>query len=188
MKTLVLTAVLAAAGAALFATGCTGARGPSPDGSVSVARSPSDATTCSSASARRTPETRKLYRIDFTVSTIAPGKAPATSTYTLNLEDETNGEVRMGSNVPLSASPNGTASARQDVGLSLRASYVPVDENLLLEAQLELSGLQENNAIRKLSLRGSGLLVPGKEALLGIAEDPITHEKLQLTATAQKLR
>jgi hypothetical protein len=151
------------------------------DGASHATKSPADAT-CGSASARRTPADKKLYRVDFTLSSNDVGKPPTTSAYTINLEDETTGEIRMGSNIALSS------NARQDVGLMIRTSYVPVDDNILLEATFELSGAEDGGSIRKIMLRGSALLASGKETLLASVEDPISHKKFQLSATAQKIR
>ena len=132
--------------------------------------------------AHRSPEQRRVYRLDLVVATIDPGKPPVTSTQTLNLEESMPGEIHLGSNIALSP------QARQDVGLKIRCSFTPVGDDLLLEHGIEMSSADEASAIRKVAMRGNAVVSPGKSALLASAEDPTTHRRIEVTVTATKLR
>src|SRR6202041_1725030 len=110
-----------------------------------------------------------IYRLDFALS---PGGA-----YSFTLEEQRNGDIRMGANIPLS--PTTPASPRQDVGLNLHASYTTIGDDLLLHTNLEMSSADEAGAgpvaIHKLSTSGDALVAPGKLALINSIEDPTGH-------------
>jgi len=150
------------------ASGCMSPKPP-----VAAAAKPDD---------HRSAEQRRVYRLDFVVASIDPGKAPVTSTHTLNLEEFSNGEIRMGSNIPISP------QARQDVGLLIRSSFIPVADDLLLDSTFEMSSAEDGPAIRKLAVRGNAVVTPGKPALVASAEDPTSHKRFEVTVTATKLR
>ena len=127
-------------------------------------------------------EQRHVYRLDFVVSSNDPGKSVSSSSYTLNLDEEQSGEVRMGTNVPLSS------QARMDVGLKLKASLTSIRDGLLLQSATEISSFEEPSTIRKITTNGVALLEPGRSALVASLEDPSSHKRFQVTATATKLR
>jgi hypothetical protein len=145
------------------------------------------ASTASAAHASKPPDQRRVYRFDFVLTTTEVSKPPASSSYALNLEEDQHGELRLGSNVPLSTSATG-AVPRQDVGLSFRCSFVPVGEDLLLHDSVEMSSLEEGSAIRKLVASGDTVVSPGKPALVSSLEDPVSHKRFQVMVSATKLR
>jgi hypothetical protein len=134
------------------------------------------------ARAPRPPEQRRVFRLDFVVSTTDASKPVASSTYTLNLEEEHGGELHLGTNVALSA------QARQDVGLKIHCSYEMVGEDLLLHNSTEISSFDDPPAIRKISTSGDGVVTPGKLALIDSLEDPVSHRRYEVAVTATKLR
>jgi hypothetical protein len=143
---------------------------------------PSAASPTNAAAAAEPPKAPgHVYRLDFALS---PGGA-----YSLTLEEQRNGEIRVGTNIPLST----TAPApRQDVGLNLHTSFATIGDDLLLHTNLEMSSVDEPGAgpvaIHRLSAAGDALVSPGKPALINSIEDPTGHKHYQLTVTATKLR
>jgi hypothetical protein len=123
-----------------------------------------------------------VYRLDFVIAANDPGKAAASSAYTLSLEDMHNGELRMGTNIALSS------QARQDVGLMLKCYVEPLGEELLLHSTAEMSSAEEPSTIRKITANGDALLSLGQQALVASVEDSISHKRFEVKVTATKLR
>lgn len=127
-------------------------------------------------------EERHVYRVDFVVVANEPGKAAQSSAYTLNLEDYDNGEIHLGSNVQINP------QARQDVGLKIKASVLPRGDDLLLRDAVELSGIEESQTIHKITTTGDAYLHAGQQALVASLEDPLSHKRYQVSASATRLR
>jgi hypothetical protein len=124
----------------------------------------------------------RVYRLDFTLAATEPGKPPTSSAYSMNVEERSHGELRVGSNTAVA--PGGP---RQDVGLVLRAGARASGDALLLETTTELSQSEEQGAVRKLAMRGDVLVAPGATAPVASLEDPTTHRRWALTVTATRL-
>jgi hypothetical protein len=132
--------------------------------------------------ARKSIEDRRVYRLDFVVSSRQPGKPDSSSAHTMSVEEMTPGEVRVGSNVQLAS------HARQDVGLLIRATATPVADDLMLDHAIELSSIDDAAAIRKMTMRGDTIVSPGTPVVVASAEDPIGHGRVDVTVTATRLR
>jgi hypothetical protein len=141
----------------------------------------------STAFAEERPDPRRVYRLDFVVGESDGGKAATSTTYTLNLEEKHTGEIKMGTNVLLPTQSKG-AGQRADIGLTLRASYNSVGEDLLVDDEVEITAAKDAQTFRKMSAKGNTLIAQGKPALVASVEDPITHKRYQVTVTATKLR
>jgi hypothetical protein len=128
------------------------------------------------------PEARRVYRLDVVLSAGDTGKTPSESAFTLSLEEDRGGDIRVGNNIQL------TSQARQDVGLNLHFSYVMAGEDLLLHSGIEMSSFDEPSTVHKLMGNGDAVVAPGKPALVASVEDPMGHKRYQLTVTATKLR
>jgi hypothetical protein len=126
-------------------------------------------------------EERHVYRLDFAIVESDAVK----TTYTLNLGEHSVGEIKMGSNVAL-AGKGGTM--RTDIGLTLRASYTLVGEDLLVDDDVEITSVKDAQTFRKMSVKGNALIQPSKPALVASLEDPVSHKQIQVTVTATKLR
>lgn len=142
------------------------------------------------ASVQTKPESQKpaaarhVYRLDFVVASSDPTSQtglPGGGLYTMNLEENRAGEIRSGSNIPLSS------GARVDVGTKLKAFFTPLGDDLLLDSSTEISA-GDSGSIRKLTAQGEALVTPGKPALIASAEDPQGHSRYQVTVTATRLR
>jgi len=133
---------------------------------------------------------RHVYRFDFVLTASDASGAPSTTTFTLNLQESERGEVVIGKNVALSAPlPAGSpsiASARQDVGIKVAASFRMAGDDVDLEVSAEMSAFDPPTTIRKLVAKGNSLASAGKSALVTTIEDD--HRKYQLTVTPTKLR
>jgi hypothetical protein len=135
------------------------------------------------AAPHKSPEDRRLYRLDF-VFAESGGSQPTTRNYTLNLEEENVGEIHLGSNIVLSS----PSHPRMDVGFLLRCHFTPVADDLVLQSKIELSSMDENSSIRKMSVNGDALVPGGKSTLVASIEDPGSHQRYQVTVTATRLR
>jgi len=130
----------------------------------------------------RAPEERHVYRVDFVVVANEPGKTAQSSAYTLNLEDYDNGEIHLGSNIQINP------QSRQDVGLKIKASVMPRGDDLLLRDAVELSGVEESQTIHKITTTGDAFLHAGQQTLVASLEDPLSHKRYQVSASATRLR
>jgi len=133
------------------------------------------------------PEARHVYRVDIVVAANDPGKPASSSAYTLNVLEHSSGEVRMGTNVPLSPS-----QARIDVGLKIVARVDVVGGALVMQDSVEMSdvdtGTVAPTSIHKITTSGEAVLDPGHPALVASLEDPTSHRHYEVTAAATVLR
>ncbi len=167
---------IAALAAASISIGCVSAQPPRP-----------------AAPQAHAPQERHVYRVDFVVAANEPGKAPTTSAYTLNLEEWDNGELHLGANVPLGANTSNAPAPRQDVGLKIKASLHAIGDDIVLRDIVEMSNTDDTTpqtpaTIHKISTQGDAVMRAGQSALVASLEDPITHKRYQVSATATRLR
>lgn len=127
-----------------------------------------------------------VYRLAFVFSASDAAGAERKTAFTMNLEEEQNGEVLVGRNVPLVVNASGFASPRQDVGLKIAAHYDVRGDDVLLFVSTELSALEAPSEIRKLVTRGQALAEPGKATVVASLDDD--HKHYQLAVTPTKLR
>lgn len=129
---------------------------------------------------------RHLYRLDFTITGTSLGTGAALAgTYTMNLEENRNGEIHSGMNVPMTPGGN----ARMDVGVKLKATYALAGDELLLDTDTELSSIDDPSGVHKLTARSEAALVPGKPAaVVASIDDPQGKKRYLLTVAATKLR
>ena len=205
---------LALVTAGLFA--CSRPESPSPDApstTVAVARSPSE--TVASAHA---PEARSMLRLDYTLTTTDPGKAPTTAEYMVNVEENHPGEVHLGRNIqlqtrPVGAPPSAAPAAhgpgplpsasgrpamgmgfapRMDVGVLLRCTYQMSGDDFVVHTSFEMSDVIDETApvasIAKVTLKGDAPVKAGQSIVVSTSEDPNTHRRYQLAVKATRLR
>jgi hypothetical protein len=150
------------------------------------------------------------YRLDFSLNELESEKKVNTRRYSMTLAvPGERQEIKIGTRVPVvseSSSPNSTSSgpvtATQfqylDVGTRIWCSLRDRGEDLELVAGSDISnidaGPREKNGIadppvlRQIKIAGSTLIVPGKSAIIGSADDPTSSRQFQLEVTATKLR
>ena len=127
------------------------------------------------------PRSADLYRLDFVIASTDAGGAPARSTYTLNVEDHSSGEVHVGANVALSD------HQRMDVGVKIRCHVESAGDRVLLTGNTEVSTTAQPASIQKMVVRGDALAGDGKPALLASLDEPSTHTHYEVTVLATKL-
>ncbi len=129
---------------------------------------------------------RHLYRLDFNITGTSLGTGGALAgAYTMNLEENRNGEIHSGMNVPITPGGN----ARMDVGVKIKATYAIAGDELLLDTDTELSSVDEPSGVHKLTARSEAALVPGKPAtMLASIDDPQGKKRYLLTVAATKIR
>jgi hypothetical protein len=135
-----------------------------------------------SAPPKTVGEAEHVYRLELSLLSTEPGKPPARSSYTMNVDENGHAELRVGANVPIGA------NTRQDVGLLLRAHARPSGDALLLDTTTELSQSEADGAIRKLAMRSEVLASPGVEAEAASLEDPVSHRRTTVRVSATRLR
>ena len=126
-----------------------------------------------------------VYRLAFVFSASDAAGTERNTAFTMNLEEDQNGEVLVGRNVPLTANAT-LVSPRQDVGLKVAARYGVHGDDVLLFVSTELSALEAPSEIRKLVTRGQALAEPGKATVVASLDDD--HKHYQLAVTPTKLR
>jgi hypothetical protein len=142
------------------------------------------------------PEIAHVYRLDFV---LAPG-----GSYTMEVEENRNGEILVGANVPLQVAPSAASSTpgavppvafvspRQDVGLKLRAQVRANGDDVLVHTNLEWSFAEGVGVgptiIHKMVSAGDAIVALGKPVLFQSIDDPQDKKRYQLTVTATKLR
>ena len=124
------------------------------------------------------PPQHTVYRLDFELTTTAAGK-PATSVFSLNLDEHRQAEASMGDNVPLA----GASGARQNVGVRVKASFEMVGADLLLDVDTELSSLAAPPAVHKIETRDVALAAPGRKTVVSSIDRDGVHTQLSVTAT-----
>ena len=181
------------------AAGCMPQQQPPPaaaSASLAPPASASPSPPMVAAAAPRLSGDRRVYRFDFVLTTTEGNGSPSNTSFTLNLQDGERGEMVVGKNVALyatpSAGPNAAAgpafvgSPRQDVGMKVVAMFRPQGDDVLLDVNVELSTLDQPSTIRKVVARGNALASPGKPAIVTSLDDD--HKRYQLSVTPTKLR
>jgi hypothetical protein len=135
--------------------------------------------------AARHGEPRTFYRLDYLIAATEAGKAPAHSSYTLNVEDNGMSEVRLGANVPLGG--GSMATPRQDVGVHVRGEIHLAGEQVSLRSDVELSAMDEPPAVRKMVAHTTVMVTPGKPAIIARMDDPTSHRRYEVTVTATRV-
>ena len=136
------------------------------------------------------------YKIDFTVHDAAEAAAATVRHYTLVATPGSKVSLRLGSREPVE-SGNGQYTYL-DVGVSLECSLrEAADARIQLSADLDLSGIVQrakavegstpDPAIGQLKLSTNAVLTPGKPALVGSIDDPVTARKFDVEATVTKV-
>jgi hypothetical protein len=123
---------------------------------------------------------KPVYRLDFELTTTEPGKAPTTTTFSLNLAEERHGEATLGDNIAL---PSGTATTRQNIGMRVDATFVTRGPALLLDVETELTERAGPSTLHRMETKGAALATPGKKAFVAAIDHDKAHTELSVTPT-----
>jgi hypothetical protein len=129
------------------------------------------------------PTSHAIYRLDFELTTAATGKPASTTAFSLNLDEHRGGDAMMGDNVPLAGAGAGASTARQNVGVKVKASFEMVGADLLLDVDTELSSIAAPPAVHKIETRGVALAAPGKKTVVASIDRDGVHTQLSVTPT-----
>lgn len=134
----------------------------------------------STAPALALADDKPVYRLDFELTTTEPGKAPTTTTFSLNLTEERHGEATLGDNIAL---PSGTTTTRQNIGMRVDATFVTRGPALLLDVETELTERAGPSTLHRLATKGAALATPGKKAFVAAIDHDKAHTELSVTPT-----
>ncbi len=133
---------------------------------------------------------RHVFRFDFVLSETDGHAVPATTSFTLNLEEGAKGEIVSGRNVAIA--PTGPrplpriSSPRQDVGARIGATFRTLGDDALLDVNMALNAVESSSSIRNFVSNGYALAPLGKPTLVTTLENDGT--RYELTVVATKLR
>jgi hypothetical protein len=130
-----------------------------------------------------------VYRLEFSLTSKDGATAGPPTSFALVLEENHTGEVMIGKNVPLvspapTAAPNApVVSARQDVGLKVKAHYRTAGDDVMLDVNVEMSTHDPPSTIRKIVVQGNALASPSKPSQIVVLDDDKKHYELSVTPT-----
>ena len=140
-------------------------------------------------------KSESAYRLDFSVNEMEEGKKINTRQYSMNLNSNSNYEVKIGTRVPVEAKEGEFQYI--DVGTSIWSRLEDRTGQVTLEVRAEISnfalpdqsqGGSRRPVIRQLKISGSTLALLGKPMLIGSVDDPNSKRQFQLEVTVTKLR
>ena len=124
---------------------------------------------------------RPIYRLDFVLAARDAAGPTRNTAFSLQLEEGDRGEVLVGRNVPLQATPT-TVAPRQDVGLRVQATCFARADDVFLDVNTEMSAFEAPD-IRKIVARGNALAAIGKSTIVTSLDDDAKHYQLSVTPT-----
>lgn len=138
----------------------------------------------------------EAYRLDFSISEFEDGKKINTRQYSMNLNGDDSGDIKIGTRVPAEVNKQGEFQYL-DVGTSISSRMSDRKGQLELFVHAEISnfaipeqaqGNSSHPVLRQLKISGSTLVLLGKPMLLGSVDDPSSKRQFQLEVTVTKLR
>ena len=137
---------------------------------------------------------RSAYRLDYVLSDLAAGKKTNERTYSMAVNEGSQGQLRTGTRVPL-ATEKGLQY--MDVGVKLSGRVVERDGDLTLDTELEVSSFalpegagepKGNPTLRTVSQTLSARPALGKPTVLSTADDADGRRRLQVEVTVTRLK
>jgi len=101
------------------------------------------------------PAARAVYRLDFELTTTAPGKPTTVTTFSLNLAEDRHGEAKLDDN-------------RVDAIFTTQGSALLLDVD---------------TSLHKMETKGAALALPGKKAFVASIDRDKAHTELSVTPT-----
>lgn len=137
---------------------------------------------------------RSTYRLDYVLSDVAAGKRTNERTYSMTVNEGSQGQLRTGTRVPL-ATEKGVHY--QDVGVRLSGRVVERDGDLALDTELEVSSFvlpeapgeaKGSPTLRSVSQTLSARPTLGKAAVLSTLDDADGRRRLQVEVTVTRVK
>jgi hypothetical protein len=148
-------------------------------------------------SARLNEKPGDFYRLDLVMRETENGKTTSTRSYTLFMRanDTNQGYVRAGNDIPM-ANPTPTTRDYRGSGVDLSCMLSDIDsDSVQLRLQGSVSsvvpsekGLENRPVFRTMSFSAGTPLIPGKTTMVSSIDDPSNNRRLQIDATATKLK
>lgn len=132
------------------------------------------------SSAPALADDKPIYRLDFQLTTTEPGKAPTTTTFSLNLAEERHGEATIGENIAL---PSGSSTTRQNIGMRVDATFVTRGPAILIDVETELTERAGATTLHRIATKDAALATPGKKAFVAAIDHDKAHTELSVTPT-----
>ncbi len=123
---------------------------------------------------------RAVYRFDFELDTTEAGKPVSKTLFSLTLPEERTGEAMIGDNIAL---PTGTATARQNAGLRVNASFTLHGSGILLDVDTELTERAGTSSVHRIATKGTALADSGKSTVVMSIDHDKVHTELKVTPT-----
>jgi hypothetical protein len=145
-------------------------------------------------------EAGRSYRLDFTISELEDGKKINSRQYSMNLNNGDQNEIKIGTRVPVEVKQGEIQYL--DVGTSIwsrlrdRADVQWLSNDVMLNIRSDLSNFaipdQQAQAmrptIRQIKIDSSVIATPGKQIVVGSADDPNSKRQFQLEVLVTKLK
>jgi len=140
-------------------------------------------------------EPRSSFRLDYVLYELEGGKRANERTFSMTVNEGTQGQLRSGSRVPIVAGDKGVQY--QEAGLKVGARILERGGDLTLDTELELSTFalpdpaseaKGNPVLRTVGQTLSSRPALGKPALLSTLDDLASRKRLQLEVTVTRLK
>lgn len=142
----------------------------------------------------RSERPRSTFRLDYVLSDLAGGKRTNERTYSMTVNEGSQGQLRTGTRVPVVLEKG---VQYQDVGVRLTGRVLERDGDLTLDTDLEASSLalgetagesKGNPTVRTVSQTLSTRPAVGKPAVLSTLDDFDGKRRLQVEVTVTRLK
>ncbi len=146
-------------------------------------------------------QSRKLYRLTYTITDIDGGKRTGSQKFTLLVTSGERSTFKQGSRVPImtgtfEGQPAGTQMQYQDIGLNIEARVNGSPDTLTLQTKIEQSSLAEERpgaasqdpVVRQTVLDESSVLSQDKPLILGTLDLPGTTRSQEIEVVAELVR
>jgi len=145
-------------------------------------------------------EPAHAFRLDFVVTELEDGKKTNARQYSMNLNGGDQGEIKIGSRVPVE--PKSGEFQYLDVGTNIwcrlrdRRDVSWLGNDLLMNVRSEISNFampdqavqSSRPIVRQMKIDANTIVVIGKSMVMGIVDDPSSKRQFQLEVTVTKLR
>ena len=140
------------------------------------------------------------YRLDFTMSELEDGKKINSRQYSMSLNSSDQNEIKIGTRVPVEVKQGEIQYL--DVGTTIwsrlrdRADIQWLSNDVMLNVRSDLSNfaIPDQQAqgmrptIRQIKIDSSVIATPGKQMVVGSADDPNSKRQFQLEVTVNRLK
>ena len=137
------------------------------------------------------------FRLNFSFHEIENGKRLNARNYSMTIEPNVNGSLRIGSKVAVASNPGPTTQYSYiDVGVNVKARLQEQGPELRLHAEIEVSNLGADREapnrplpqIRQIRADVDTILTPGRAIPLATLDDPAAPRQYEIELTATRVK